>query len=211
MFKDNSISNSFANPQTQINRVRGQSLQILGLLQHRGGLYTPEIADELGKPRKHVRKYLHNLHSYGCIDRYARWGWAIAPLGVEVLSINSFTYDDAKPITKTKRRVPAPIYEPRKLDLNFFLKQHTLSPDQVIVISALVAHYEKTTRSYLMVKDYFEFAEKVGLSERMDSPDIRDLVISLDEQGFVYMFKKDLYLKIGLLQRVITALQQEVV
>ena len=201
----------------QIAKIRGFSLDILAELQSCGGSYTSEIAENLGKPKGYVKTYLHNLLKYGCVDRYARWGWEIAPLGVEILSINNnnigkrIVKEESK---KSQRRVKETSHVPhttptsRQLNINLFLQQQEdLSDDQVVVVVALANHYEKTGRPYLKIKDYYEFADKVGLPDRMDDAEIQDLVISLDVAGMIYTFKQGRYLKIGLLQSVVSNLQ----
>jgi hypothetical protein len=201
----------------EITRIRGLSLDILALLQSRGGLYTPEIAEELGVSKRYARVYLHRLYEYGCVDRFGRWGWEITASGSDVLLYNNNNIDNRR-ITeeqqKDNRRItvdsdtPRTTHNSRQLDINLFLQQvEDLSELQVVVVVALAEHYEKTSRPYLMVKDYYEFADQVGLDERMDSAEIQDLVISLDVAGMVYMFKQGRYMKIGLLKSVVSNLQ----
>jgi len=200
-----------------ITKIRGLSLDILAILQSRGGLYTPEIAEELGVSGKYARVYMHRLYQYGCVDRFGRWGWEITPSGSDILLYNNNDIDNRK-ITEEQQKdnrkitvvsdTPRTTHSSRQLDINLFLQQvEDLSENQVVVVVALAEHYEKTTRPYLMVRNYYEFAEQVGLSERLDHLQIQDLVISLDVAGMIYMVQKDAYMKIGLLNRVVSNLQ----
>ncbi len=50
---------------TQWNKIRGFSVDILELLNDCGGLTTIELANRLAKYPKYVTKYLYNLRSYG--------------------------------------------------------------------------------------------------------------------------------------------------
>jgi hypothetical protein len=215
--KCSSTTTTTTAPTVQINKIRGFSLDILAELQSCGGSYTSEIAEELGKSKGYVKRYLHNLLNYGCVDRFSRWGWEITPLGVEILLLNNNNIGERRvkeERKKSERRVKETsdtlrtTHSSRQLDINLFLQQvEDLSENQVVVVVALANHYEKTGRPYLKVKDYYEFAEHVGLSERMDEEDLQDLVISLDVAGMVYMFKQGRYMKIGLLKSVVDNLQ----
>jgi DNA-binding Lrp family transcriptional regulator len=201
----------------EITRIRGLSLDILALLQSRGGLYTPEIAEEVGKSKNHVRAYMHNLLNYGCVDRFGRWGWEITAFGVDVLLYNNNDIDkrSIKETSKKHKRcakdgsgIPHTTHSSRQLNINLFLQQtEDLSENQVVVVVALAEHYEKTGRPYLIVRDYYQFADQVGLDERMDDTEIHDLVISLDVAGMIYRFRDGLDMKIGLLKRVVDNLQ----
>ena len=201
----------------QICKIRGFSLDILGELYSKNVLTTPEIASALDCKVPYARVYLHRLYQYGCIERKANWGWIIEPLGTDVLLLNNNNIDnrkitertqkDNRKITETSHDLRTTV-ESRQLNLEPFLQQQDdLSDDQRVVVVAIANHYEKTGRPYLIVKNYYEFAEQVGLSERMDDEDIQDLVISLDVAGIIYTFKKGRYLKIGLLKDVVSNLQ----
>lgn len=201
----------------QINRIRGYSLDILSELQHTV-LTGPEIAELTDRKYGYTKRYLYNLYKYGCVDRIERWSWKITPLGAEILSTNTNTKNGERRVKeegkKSERRVKETSHNScttptwRQLNIDLFLQQQEdLSENQRVVVVALANKYEKTGRPYLMVKSYYEFAEQVGLSERMDHADIQDLVISLDVAGIVYTFRKGDYMKIGLLKQVVNNLQ----
>lgn len=213
----NPICSSTTTTPVQICKIRGFSLDILGELYSKNVLTTPEIAAALDCKVPYARVYLHRLYKYGCIERKAHWGWIIEPLGTDILLLNNNNIDNrkiTKRIQKDNRKITETsndsrtTVESRQLNLEPFLQQQDdLSDDQRVVVVAIANHYEKTGRPYLIVKNYYEFAEQVGLSERMDDEDIQDLVISLDVAGIIYTFKKGRYLKIGLLKEVVNNLQ----
>ena len=196
-------------------KIGGFSLDILAELSTWGGLTCSEIAERLDKTPNYVRVYLWRLYKYGCIDKRLYYGWEITPFGADILNYNSYKYNKGNnSITTALQRhntcitVEPPLkHNTRQLDIDLFLEHEDLSEDQRVVVVVLAKNYEKTGRPYVMVKDYFEFAEIVGLNERMAWTDIQDILISLDVAGMIYMFQRDRYMKIGLLKRVIDNLK----
>ncbi len=66
---------------TQWNKIRGFSVDILELLNDCGGLTTIELANRLAKYPKYVTKYLYNLRRYGLINlNKNNWKWYITAL-----------------------------------------------------------------------------------------------------------------------------------
>ncbi len=53
---------------TQWNKIRGYSVDILELLNDCGGLSTIEIANRIGKTPRYISNYLYRLRDYGLIN-----------------------------------------------------------------------------------------------------------------------------------------------
>lgn len=193
-------------------KIRGFSLDVLAELSTWGGLTGSEIAELLSKPKKYVRVYLWRLYKYGCIDRRLYYGWEITPFGVDILNsncLNKYNIGNRR-ITERQQKDNRRItdekhlrHSTRQLYIDLFLENEDLSEDQRVVVVVLAQHYEKTGRPYVMVKDYYELRELMGLDPSLDVAELQDLVISLDVCGMIYSFQRGRFLKIGLLKRVI--------
>lgn len=198
----------------QITKVRGLSLDILALLQSRGGLYTPEIAEEMGKSKRHVRTYMHRLYQYGCVDRFGRWGWEITPSGSDILLYNNNNIDNRN-ITETSQKHNRSITETshdshtthnsRQLDLSLYSDDQYVSDPERVVVAALAEHYEKTGVKYRLYKNTDAFCDEMDIS----SFEVTELIAKLKQDGVIYMIK-DYHLnmwKIGLKKDFVERLQ----
>lgn len=192
-------------------KIGGFSLDILSELSSWGALTGSEIADRLDKPMNYVRVYLGRLYKYGCIDKLLYYGWEITPFGADILNYNSYKYNKGNNSITTAQHwrntcitvKPPSKHNTRQLDIDLFLEHEDLSENQRVVVVVLAQHYEKTGRPYVMVKDYYELRELMGLDPILDVAELQDLVISLDVCGMIYSFQRGRFLKIGLLKRVI--------
>ena len=201
-------------PTAEITKIRGFSLNVLASLQNRGGLYTPEIAEELGKPRGYVRTYLHRLYQYGCVDRFGRWGWEITALGSEIIQYNN-NYIEHRSITETSQKhnrsitetshVPRTTHSSRQLDLSLFTEDPNVSEPERVVVLALASHYEKTGEKYQLFSDWFDFSDSMGIS----SIGVNEIVGKLKQDGVIYVrYEKMLrMIKIGLKKDFVERLQ----
>ena len=191
----------------QITKVRGLSLDILALLESKGGLYTPEIAYEVGKPKASIRKYMHRLYQYGCVDRFSRWGWEITASGSDVLLYNNNNIDDRnETLTRQKRdtNVTETSHDShttrtsRQLDLSLFEKDTDFSDPERVVVLALAEHYERTGVKYQFYCDKYDFCTQMGIS----SLDVGEVMAKLTQEGIIYVWNEKRYsgitLRVGL-------------
>ena len=203
-------------PTVQICKIRGFSLDILGELYSKNMLTTPEIASNLDHTIRYVRRYLYNLHKYGCIERKDRWGWVIEPLGVEVLDINNNNIDERKKKERRKKgerkeketsNDSHTTVESRQLDLSLYQSDPNVTEPERVVVAVLVAHYERTGEKYQYYKDTWDFCEKVGIS----SIDVGEIMAKLKQEGVIYVRKESMFegisLKVGLKVNFIERLQ----
>lgn len=172
-----------------------------------GGSTANELREELGKPLNYIRPYLYNLYKYGCVDRRELWGWEITTMGDFVLSSNSSSSSIGKRRVKeerkkSKRRVKEVEKTPvktRQLNISLWSGRDDLSDNKLTVVVALANHFEKTGRPYLKVKSFYEFRDLMELSNSLDSNDIQDIVVFLENKGIFYQYHPPggRYLKIG--------------
>lgn len=184
----------------QVNRIRGFSLDILNELQSRGGLTTPEIAENLGKSQVYVRRYLYRLYKYGCIDKKEHWGWIIEPLGNFIIDININKLGDRRETEerqKSDRRVTETPRD-RQLDLSLFTSNPEITEPEVVVVQALVDHYERTGEKYRYYQNHWDFCEQMGIS----SLEVGGVMAKLKQDGVIYVRRETMFegisLKVGL-------------
>ena len=207
---------STTTPTVQITRIRGLSLDILALLETRGGLYTPEIAEEIGRSRNHVKVYLSRLLQYGCVDRFARWGWTITALGVETLQYNN-NYIGNRKVTEEQQKGNRKVTESsqascttpssRQLNLSLYSEDPDVSEPERVVVLSLAQHYERTGEKYRYYTDMFDFCEQMGIS----SIGIGETMAKLKQDGVIYVRKETMFegisWKIGLKKDFVERLQ----
>jgi predicted transcriptional regulator len=200
----------------EITRVRGLSLDILALLQSRGGLYTPEIAEELGKSRNYVRTYMHNLLQYGCVNRFGRWGWEITALGSDILLYNNNKIDK-RSIKEEQKKHKRSIKETsrnshtthisRQLNLSLYSEDPDVTEPERVVVLALAEHYERTGEKYRYYADMYDFCDQMGIT----SIGIGEVMAKLKQEGVIYIRKETMFegisLKVGLKKDFVERLQ----
>lgn len=201
-------------PTVQICKIRGFSLDILGELYSKNMLTTPEIASNLDHTIRYVRRYLYNLHKYGCIERKDRWGWVIEPLGIDVLDINNNNIDERK---KKERRNKEErkeketsndshtTVESRQLNLSLYESDPNVTEPEREVVMLMVSHYERTGEKYRYFKDMYDFCEQTGTS----AVGVMELLAKLKQEGVIYMREEKMLgmWKIGLKVNFIEMLQ----
>ena len=200
-------------PRVQVNRIRGFSLDILDELARTGGSTTKELCGELGRYPSYVRRYLGNLQKYGCVEKRDWWGWEISAFGDFVLSSSSSSSSNGERRVKEERKkserrvkeVETTPVKTRQLNISLWSEREDISGNELTVVVALTNHFEKTGRPYLKVKSFYEFRDLLELSASLDSSDIQDIVVFLENKGVFYQYRPSggKYLKIGLTKETI--------
>lgn len=200
-------------PTVQINRIGGFSLDILGELYSKNVLTTPEIASNLNRKQSYVRVYLHRLYKYGCIERKARWGWIIEPLGTDILRNNNNNIGNKRATTKqqkSNKRVTETSNDSRttvsrQLNLSLYESDPNVTEPEREVVMLMVSHYERTGEKYRYFKDIYDFCEQTGLS----AVGVMELLAKLKQEGVIYMREEKMLgmWKIGLKVNFIERLQ----
>ncbi len=87
---------------TQWNKIRGFSVDILKLLNDCGGLSTIEIAARIDKTPRYISNYLYRLRDYGLINlNKNNWKWYITALDDIIIYI---IYKDNRTTTQQQHK-----------------------------------------------------------------------------------------------------------
>ncbi len=182
---------------TQWNKIRGFSVDILELLNDCGGLSTIEIANRLAKYPKYVTKYLYNLRGYGLIQlNRDNWKWYIT--AAEDIIIYIIYKEERKkkeernkeetnnnPSTKDKNEKPVSDEpkEPKQTTLDNWQKERT--DTEVVVVSHLINHFHETMNKFVLCTSHDEFAEllRIGFPESSELP---KTLLRLESDGVLY-------------------------
>ncbi len=182
---------------TQWNKIRGFSVDILELLNDCGGLTTIELANRLAKYPKYVTKYLYNLRSYGLINlNKNNWKWYITALDDIIIYIiykeerkkkeernKEETNNNPSTKDKNKKTVSDEPKEPKQTTLDNWQKERT--DTEVVVVSYLVEHFHETMNKFVLLQSHDEFAEllRVGFPESLELP---KTLLRLESDGVLY-------------------------
>ncbi len=182
---------------TQWNKIRGFSVDILELLNDCGGLSTIELANRLGKYPKYVTKYLYNLRSYGLINLNKNdWKWYITALDDIIIYIiykeerkkkeernKEETNNNPSAKDKNEKTVSDEPKEPKQITLDNWQKERT--DTEVVVVSHLIEHYNETMNKFVLSQSHDEFAEllRIGFPESSELP---KTLLKLESDGVLY-------------------------
>ncbi len=104
---------------TQWNKIRGFSVDILELLNDCGGLSTIEIANRIDKTPKYISNYLYRLRDYGLINlNKNNWKWYITALDDIIIYI---IYKDNRTTTQQQHNNNTTTTERQQKRQSFFL------------------------------------------------------------------------------------------
>ncbi len=180
---------------TQWNKIRGYSVDILELLNDCGGLSTIEIANRIDKTPKYISNYLYRLRDYGLINlNKNNWKWYITALDDIIIYI---IYNDNRNTTQqqhkdNKNNNVSSFYKNKKMEAE---EQKTKIPitdwqkertdTEVVVVSHLIEHYNETMNKFVLSQSHDEFAEllRIGFPESSELP---KTLLRLESDGILY-------------------------
>ncbi len=180
---------------TQWNKIRGYSVEILKLLNDCGGLSTIEIANRIDKTPRYISNYLYRLRDYGLINlNKNNWKWYITALDDIIIYIiykdNRTTTqqqhkdnknDNLSSLNKNKKMEAE---EPKtKIPITDWQKERT--DTEVVVVSHLIEHYNETMNKFVLSQSHDEFAEllRIGFPESSELP---KTLLKLESDGVLY-------------------------
>jgi len=189
---------------TSFSRIRGFSIILLRLLNNHP-LRTSEIIEITQKNFHYVIRYLYNLRNYGLIDRNEDF-WFLTDLGDSFISYfisylksrknnerimkecrknnerkNSKKEERRNKTTFTSLEIP----KSRQINLSLWMKETNRDEIEKEVVEVLIDHYNKTGSKFIMVKDQYEFAEKL----QVNPSDLPKALKNLRQDGIIYVFK----------------------
>ncbi len=180
---------------TQWNKIRGYSVDILELLNDCGGLSTIEIANRIDKTPKYISNYLYRLRDYGLINlNKNNWKWYITALDDIIIYI---IYKDNRTTTQqqqkdnknnnvsslNKNKKMEAEEQKTKIPINDWQKERT--DTEVVVVSHLIEHYNETMNKFVLSQSHDEFAEllRIGFPESCELP---KTLLRLESDGVLY-------------------------
>ncbi len=180
---------------TQWNKIRGYSVDILELLNDCGGLSTIEIAARIDKTPKYISNYLYRLRDYGLINlNKNNWKWYITALDDIIIYI---IYKDNRTTTQqqqknNKNNNVSSFYKNKKTEaeeqktkipINDWQKERT--DTEVVVVSHLINHYNETMNKFVLSQSHDEFAEllRIGFPQSCELP---KTLLRLESDGVLY-------------------------
>ncbi len=182
---------------TQWNKIRGFSVEILELLNDCGGLSTIEIANRIDKTPKYTSNYLYRLRDYGLINlNKNNWKWYITALDDIIIYI---IYKDNRTTTQqqhkdNKNDNVSSFYKNKKMEAEEpkEIKQTTIDDWQkerndleVVVVKHLIDHFSKTSNKYVLVTDSDQLAEMINVSFPQ-SKELPQTLNRLESDGAIY-------------------------
>ncbi len=203
---------------TQWNKIRGYSVDILELLNDCGGLSIIEIANRIDKTPKYISNYLYRLRDYGLINlNKNNWKWYITALDDIIIYIiykdNRTTTqqqhkdnkkDNVSSLNKNKKMEPEE--QKTKIPINDWQKERT--DTEVVVVSHLIEHYNETMNKFVLSQSHDEFAEllRIGFPESSELP---KTLLRLESDGVLYnvYLREKACWKIGLKDAFIQRIQ----
>ncbi len=180
---------------TQWNKIRGYSVDILELLNDCGGLSTIEIANRIDKTPKYISNYLYRLRDYGLINlNKNNWKWYITALDDIIIYIiyKDNTKTTQKQHKNNKNDNLSSLYKNKKMEteepktkipINDWQKERT--DTEVVVVSHLINHYNETMNKFVLSQSHDEFAEllRIGFPESSELP---KTLLRLESDGVLY-------------------------
>ncbi len=181
---------------TQWNKIRGYSVEILKLLNDCGGLSTIEIANRIDKTPKYTSNYLYRLRKYGLIDlNKNNWKWYITALDDIIIYIifkdNRTTTqqqhkdnenDNVSSLYKNGKMVSE---EPKKKTIDEWIQGH--SQMEIVVVPYLFKHFQETMNKYVLCTSHDELAEMLNIPFP-ESAEIPKTLIKLESEGVLYNY-----------------------
>ncbi len=203
---------------TQWNKIRGYSVDILELLNDCGGLSTIEIANRIGKTPRYISNYLYRLRDYGLINLDKNnWKWYITALDDIIIYI---IYKDNTTTTQqqhkdNKKDNLSSFYKNKKMEaeeqktkipINDWQKERTET--EVVVVSHLIEHYNETMNKFVLSQSHDEFAELLRI-RFPESSELPKTLLRLESDGVLYnvYLREKACWKIGLKDAFINRIQ----
>ena len=198
---------------TSLGRVRGFTVELVFRLED-GPLRCVDLAEISDKTQPYVDCYLRRMRSYGLVEKQG-FLWNLSVLGRDFLSYLKTVYNNIikyRQITNrytTDNKQKTNSSKPKKLKqvpLLPFTRNLSLDDTERRVVEVLVEHYDKTGSKFILVRDKYELAERVGVNPN----DIGDALKNLHEDHRVYKFtlRRESLTKIGLKKAFVEALKR---
>ncbi len=190
---------------TQWNKIRGYSVEILKLLNDCGGLSTIEIAARIDKTPKYISNYLYRLRDYGLINlNKNNWKWYITALDDIIIYI---IYKDNTTTTQQQQKDNKKTKENKQTAIVDWQKERN-NDLEVVVVKHLIKHFHETMNKFVLSASHDEFAELLSI-RFPESCELPKTLLGLESDGVLYnvYLREKACWKIGLKDAFINKMQ----
>ncbi|MEM3709915.1 MAG: hypothetical protein QXL46_03305 [Nitrososphaerales archaeon] len=176
------------------------TIQLLKEMYKKGYVYPPEFAKAVGKPSKHIRVYLHRLKEKG-LAFYKNSYWFPTDEAKDLLIFPKLQEDDSKlqedynELKDDNRNIQTVKDKTltMMLIIEDFLRETILEEEEVVVLKALVNHYNRTARlgkaqPFIKLRGISEDLAKYGFGE-LTFEQLNASVATLKSLGICYFMK----------------------
>jgi DNA-binding MarR family transcriptional regulator len=188
---------------TALGRVRGFTIALLYMLYDGGGRCC-DLAERSGKSQPYIHRYLRNLRKYGLAVKNEAF-WFLTPKGVEFVKYLDFVnikilkYRKKEERKKKEDRKKVESNQPKtskQIPISLWLQNSGLDDVEKEVVEVLLRHYNETGSKFILVKDQFELAERLGATPS----EVLEALKNLRQDNIIYLFRSDIegYWKVGL-------------
>jgi hypothetical protein len=180
-----------------------------------GGGRCCDLAERCGKSQNYVWRYLKNMERYGLALKNGDF-WFLTDSGVEFVKYLDVVYNN---IIDYRKKVERKSKEDRKkvesnqpksskqISISLWLQNSGLDSVEKEVVEVLMKHYNETGSKFILVKDQFELAEKLGANPG----EVVEALKNLRQDNIVYLFRSDIggYWKVGLKRGFLRVLEED--
>jgi Mn-dependent DtxR family transcriptional regulator len=180
-----------------------------------GGGRCCDLAEKSGKSQPYIHRYLRNLRKYGLVVKNDAF-WFLTPKGAEFVKYLDFVNNKIIEYRKKEERKSK---EDRKkvesnqpkttkqISISLWLQNSGLDSVEKEVVEVLMKHYNETGSKFILVKDQFELAEKLGANPG----EVVEALKNLRQDNIVYLFRSDIggYWKVGLKRGFLRVLEED--
>jgi len=177
-----------------LGKVRGFTIYLLYLLR-KGPRRCSELAEITEKTYHYVYRYLKNMQNYGLVQKKGSF-YELTVLGADFLD---YYISHINHIIKVRKKVERNKKESRKkvescqpkivkqLSIHLWLRNSHRSHDDAEkeVVEVLLTHYNRTGSKFILVKDMYELAERIGVSPSFLDPALK----RLKEDNIIYVWR----------------------
>jgi len=167
-----------------------------------------------GKSQHYVWRYLKNMEKYGLAIKNGDF-WFLTPKGAEFVKYLDFVNNK---ILEYRKKVERKSKENRKkveskepkttkqIPISLWLRNSGLDNVEKEVVELLLKHYNETGSKFILVRDQFELAEKLGANPG----EIIEALKNLRQDNIVYLYRSDIggYWKVGLKKGFLKVLEE---
>jgi len=197
---------------TSFSRIRGFTIELLFHFRNRE-LRAMDLIDLTGKYAQYINSYLYNMRNYGLVKKRGPY-WKLTDMGLSFLSyfmsLDTYHIHTKKELRKKKERSKKELRKLREktlkqISINPWLRNSSLDDVEKEVAEVLVEHYNRTSSKFILVKDFYELAERL----KKNPHNVLEALKNLRQDNIIYLYHSKLqgFWKIGLKKAFVQMLE----